>query len=96
MASQSEFDALLGVFVIVIVVNFVSMGFLRVKMCVSQHLYVFPALCLFVFFFIFLFELFHFGLFATISSYFILLLFFDACFYYNERKEQCRFDWVEK
>lgn len=53
MASQSEFDALLGVFVIVVVVNFVSMGFLRVKMCVSQHLYVFPALCLFVFLFYF-------------------------------------------
>lgn len=80
MASQSEFDALLGVFVIVVVVNFVSMGFLRVKMCVSQHLYVIPALCLFVCFFIYLFELFHFGLFATISSYFILLLFFRCLF----------------
>lgn len=94
MASQSEFDALLGVFVIV--VNFVSMGFLRVKMCVSQHLYVFPALCLFVCFLFFCLScstLVCLPLFHHILFYYYFL---DACFYYNERKEQCRFDWVEK
>lgn len=47
MASQNELDALLGVIIIIIIVNFVSMGFLCVKMCVSQHLYVFPVLFLF-------------------------------------------------
>lgn len=77
MASQNEFDALLGVFfiiiVIVVVVNFVSMGFLRVYLSICMCFLRF-------FFFIFLFELFHFGLFATISSYFILLLFFRCLF----------------
>lgn len=85
MASQSEFDALLGVFVIV-VVNFVSMGFL----CVSCALFVFYF---FLFFCLSCSTLVCLPLFHHILFYYYFL---DACFYYNERKEQCRFDWVEK